>query len=89
MQDGVSKLLARVGCGMKINVSSSAFSTSGFQVADTAIVDSATTLSTIYGRFIDVWRQKDSIVQRNRLTRLLIKNAGHEGIASSPKLTIS
>ncbi|TVY20684.1 Cyanobacterial phytochrome B [Lachnellula arida] len=41
-------------------------------------LDSATTLSTIYGRFIDVWRQKDSIVQRNRLTRLLIKNAGHE-----------
>ncbi|TVY90829.1 Cyanobacterial phytochrome B [Lachnellula willkommii] len=41
-------------------------------------LDSATTLSTIYGRFIDVWRQKDSIVQKNRLTRLLIKNAGHE-----------
>ncbi|KAH8684610.1 GAF domain-like protein [Tricladium varicosporioides] len=41
-------------------------------------VESAAVLSTLYGRFIEVWRQKDSIVQRNRMTRLLIRNAGHE-----------
>lgn len=33
---------------------------------------------TLYGRFIGVWRQKEAIVQRNRMTRLLIRNAGHE-----------
>jgi CheY-like chemotaxis protein len=35
-------------------------------------------LSTLYGRFIEVWRQKEAIVQKNRITRLLIRNAGHE-----------
>jgi hypothetical protein len=30
------------------------------------------------GRFLEVWRQKEAIVQRNRMTRLLIRNAGHE-----------
>lgn len=30
-------------------------------------------LSTLYGRFIEVWRQKEAIVQKNRLTRLLSK----------------
>lgn len=43
------------------------------------LVESATVLSTLYGRFIEVWRQKEAIVQRNRLTRILIRNAGHEG----------
>lgn len=41
-------------------------------------VESAIVLSTLYGRFIEVWRQKEAIVQRNRMTRLLIRNAGHE-----------
>ncbi|CZT46010.1 related to phytochrome [Rhynchosporium secalis] len=41
-------------------------------------VDSAAVLSTLYGRFIEVWRQKEAIVQRNRLTRVLIRNTGHE-----------
>jgi hypothetical protein len=44
-----------------------------------ATVESAAVLSTLYGRFIEVWRQKEAIVQRNRMTRLLIRNAGHEG----------
>jgi hypothetical protein len=44
-----------------------------------AIVESAAVLSTLYGRFIEVWRQKEAIVQKNRMTRLLIRNAGHEG----------
>ncbi|KAG4433743.1 hypothetical protein IFR05_010769 [Cadophora sp. M221] len=41
-------------------------------------VESAAVLSTLYGRFIEVWRQKEAIVQRNRMTRILIRNAGHE-----------
>ncbi|TVY83041.1 Cyanobacterial phytochrome B [Lachnellula suecica] len=41
-------------------------------------VESAVVLSTLYGRFIDVWRQKEAIVQKNKMTRLLIRNAGHE-----------
>ncbi|CAG8976457.1 hypothetical protein HYALB_00008047 [Hymenoscyphus albidus] len=41
-------------------------------------IESAAVLSTLYGRFIEVWRQKDSIFRRNRMTRLLIRNAGHE-----------
>jgi hypothetical protein len=47
--------------------------------ADIVPVESAAVLSTLYGRFIEVWRQKEAIVQRNRMTRLLIRNAGHEG----------
>jgi hypothetical protein len=47
-------------------------------------VESAAVLSTLYGRFIEVWRQKEAIVQKNRMTRLLIRNAGHEGTNSFP-----
>jgi hypothetical protein len=47
--------------------------------ADRRAVESAAVLSTLYGRFIEVWRQKEAIVQKNRMTRLLIRNAGHEG----------
>ncbi|KAF7885871.1 uncharacterized protein EAF02_004380 [Botrytis sinoallii] len=35
-------------------------------------------LSALYGRFIEVWRQKEAIVQQNRMTRLLIRQAGAE-----------
>lgn len=42
------------------------------------LVESATILSILYSRFIEVWRQKEAIVQKNRMTRLLIRNAGHE-----------
>ena len=48
-----------------------------------SIVEAATVLSTLYGRFIEVWRQKEAIVQKNRMTRLLIRNAGHEGFSST------
>ncbi|KAE9367641.1 hypothetical protein N431DRAFT_494579 [Stipitochalara longipes BDJ] len=41
-------------------------------------VESAAILTTLYGRFIEVWRQKEAVVQQNRMTRLLIRNAGHE-----------
>jgi signal transduction histidine kinase len=42
------------------------------------VAESAVVLTTIYGRFIEVWRQKEATVQRNRMTSLLIRNAGHE-----------
>ncbi|PQE32638.1 hypothetical protein CJF32_00004192 [Rutstroemia sp. NJR-2017a WRK4] len=39
-------------------------------------IESAGILSALYGRFIEVWRQKEAIVQQNRMTRLLIRQAG-------------
>lgn len=41
-------------------------------------LDTASILSTVYGRFIDIWRQKESAAQKNRLTRLLLRNSSHE-----------
>ncbi|QSZ32338.1 hypothetical protein DSL72_001912 [Monilinia vaccinii-corymbosi] len=41
-------------------------------------VESAGVLSALYGRFIEIWRQKEAIVQQNRMTRLLIRQAGAE-----------
>ena len=41
-------------------------------------METASVLSLLYGRFIEIWRQKESAGQRNRMTRLLIQNAAHE-----------
>jgi light-regulated signal transduction histidine kinase (bacteriophytochrome)/CheY-like chemotaxis protein len=41
-------------------------------------VETASVISLLYGRFIEIWRQKESAGQRNKLTRLLIKNSSHE-----------
>lgn len=41
-------------------------------------MDTATVLSLLYGRFIEIWRQKESASQNSRLTRLLIRNSSHE-----------
>ncbi|ORY88390.1 hypothetical protein BCR35DRAFT_312898 [Leucosporidium creatinivorum] len=41
-------------------------------------LDTAHILSTIYGRFISVWREKESYVQANSVTSLLLANASHE-----------
>ncbi|WAQ91370.1 hypothetical protein PtA15_14A253 [Puccinia triticina] len=35
-------------------------------------------LSLVYGKFIDVWRQKEAAVQNNQLQALLLSNASHE-----------
>lgn len=48
-------------------------------LANTSIVDTGSVLSLLYGRFIEIWRQKESASQNNRMTRLLIRNASHEG----------
>lgn len=41
-------------------------------------LETASVLSLLYGRFIEIWRQKDVAGQNNRLTRLLIRNSSHE-----------
>ncbi|KXJ85119.1 putative cyanobacterial phytochrome B [Microdochium bolleyi] len=41
-------------------------------------VETAAVLCLVYGKFIEVWRQKEATIQSNRLTRLLLANAAHE-----------
>lgn len=41
-------------------------------------LETAVVLGLLYGRFIEIWRQKESASQNNRLTRLLIRNSSHE-----------
>ena len=41
-------------------------------------LETASFLSLLYGRFIEIWRQKESAGQSNKMTRLLIQNAAHE-----------
>ncbi|KAE8453730.1 hypothetical protein EG329_009241 [Mollisiaceae sp. DMI_Dod_QoI] len=41
-------------------------------------METAVVLGLLYGRFIEIWRQKESASQSNRLTRLLIRNSSHE-----------
>ncbi|KAF4618388.1 hypothetical protein G7Y89_g14916 [Cudoniella acicularis] len=38
----------------------------------------ATILSHLYGKFIEIWRQMESASQKSRMTRLLIRNSSHE-----------
>ncbi|CAG7853027.1 SubName: Full=Related to phytochrome {ECO:0000313/EMBL:CCA70880.1} [Serendipita indica DSM 11827] len=42
-------------------------------------LDTAAVLALVYGKFIEVWRQKESAVQMNQMTTLLLSNASHEG----------
>lgn len=41
-------------------------------------LETASVLSLLYGRFIEIWREKESAGQSSRMTRLLIQNAAHE-----------
>ncbi|KAK6582324.1 hypothetical protein PZA11_004732 [Diplocarpon coronariae] len=41
-------------------------------------METASILSLLYGRFIEIWRQKDAAGQNNRMTKLLIRNSSHE-----------
>lgn len=36
-------------------------------------------LCLVYGKFIEVWKQKEAVMKNSQLTRLLIANASHEG----------
>ncbi|KDQ58691.1 hypothetical protein JAAARDRAFT_176751 [Jaapia argillacea MUCL 33604] len=41
-------------------------------------LETAGVLALVYGKFIEVWRQKENSLQTNKLTELLLSNAGHE-----------
>ncbi|KAI0204506.1 hsp90-like protein [Astrocystis sublimbata] len=41
-------------------------------------IDTAAVLCLVYGKFIEVWRQKEAALQSSRLTRLLLANSAHE-----------
>jgi light-regulated signal transduction histidine kinase (bacteriophytochrome) len=41
-------------------------------------VETAAVLCLVYGKFIDVWRQKEAAVHHSQLTKLLLANSAHE-----------
>ncbi|KAI0785152.1 hypothetical protein C8Q75DRAFT_776169 [Abortiporus biennis] len=41
-------------------------------------METAGVLSLVYGKFIEVWRQKESALQTTKLTNILLSNASHE-----------
>jgi light-regulated signal transduction histidine kinase (bacteriophytochrome)/AmiR/NasT family two-component response regulator len=41
-------------------------------------VETAAVLCLVYGKFIEVWRQKQAALQSSRLTRILLANSAHE-----------
>jgi light-regulated signal transduction histidine kinase (bacteriophytochrome) len=41
-------------------------------------VETASVLCLVYGKFIEVWRQKEVALQNSQLTRLLLANSAHE-----------
>lgn len=40
--------------------------------------ETAAVLCLVYGKFIEVWRQKEAALQNSQLTRLLLANSAHE-----------
>lgn len=42
-------------------------------------LETASVLRLVYGKFIEVWRQREAAVTSSRLTSLLLSNASHEG----------
>ena len=41
-------------------------------------IETAAVLCLVYGKFIDVWRQKEAALHSTQLTRLLLANSAHE-----------
>ena len=41
-------------------------------------IETAAVLCLVYGKFIEVWRQKETAVQNSQLTKLLLANSAHE-----------
>lgn len=41
-------------------------------------IETAAVLCLVYGKFIEVWRQKEIALQNSQLTRLLLANSAHE-----------
>lgn len=46
-------------------------------------VETASVMCLIYGKFIEVWRQKEAVLQSSQLTKILLANASHEGKKSA------
>ncbi|KAF9651648.1 hypothetical protein BDM02DRAFT_3090893 [Thelephora ganbajun] len=42
-------------------------------------LETAGVLALVYGKFIEVWRQKESALQTTKLANILLSNASHEG----------
>ncbi|KAL6875222.1 histidine kinase-like protein [Trichoderma novae-zelandiae] len=41
-------------------------------------IETAAVLCLVYGKFIEVWREKEAAIHNTRLTRLLLANSAHE-----------
>ncbi|KAG6007774.1 hypothetical protein E4U54_008785 [Claviceps lovelessii] len=41
-------------------------------------IETAAVLCLVYGKFIEVWRQKEQALENSKLTRLLLANSAHE-----------
>lgn len=41
-------------------------------------IEAAVTLCSMYGKFIEVWRQNEEILPKDQLTKLLLANSAHE-----------
>ena len=41
-------------------------------------IETAAVLCLVYGKFIEVWREKEAALQNSQLTRLLLSNSAHE-----------
>jgi signal transduction histidine kinase len=41
-------------------------------------IETAAVLCLVYGKFIEVWRQKEAAIQKSQLTKLLLANSAHE-----------
>lgn len=42
-------------------------------------IETAAVLRLVYGKFIEVWRQREAALTSSKLTSLLLSNASHEG----------
>ncbi|KAH9480564.1 Cyanobacterial phytochrome B [Psilocybe cubensis] len=49
-------------------------------------LDTAGVLALVYGKFIEVWREKENAVNATKLTNLLLTNASHEEMAMNSPL---
>ena len=43
-------------------------------------LETAGVMALVYGKFIEVWRQKETALQTTKLTNILLSNASHEGM---------
>lgn len=41
-------------------------------------IETTAVLCLVYGKFIEVWRQKEAVSKKNKLTKLLLANSAHE-----------